>query len=332
MRVFRPLVQAGAPRPPGAVPLAGGPLWFTHAEDMRRAQPPVLVPARDLPEDVLERLCAARPPMAGMRFDRPRLMGILNVTPDSFSDGGAHHDPSDALRAARAMSQAGADILDIGGESTRPGARATDAAEEIRRIRPVVASVCAGLDTPVSIDTRKAGVADVAIEAGAVLVNDVSAFRFDPALAPLCAARAVPVCVMHALGAPETMQRAPRYDDVVLDVYAFLAARVAALGDLGIPRHRIIVDPGIGFGKTVEHNLALLRNIAVFHGLGCPILLGVSRKGVIGTVADVPNAADRAPGSIAVGLAALAQGVQILRVHDVAATAQAMRLWQAVRE
>jgi dihydropteroate synthase len=314
------------------VPLAGGPLWFTHAEELSHDAPPRLRSADDLPPDVLDRLTAPRAPVAGLVFDQPRLMGILNVTPDSFSDGGQHFDPGDALASARAMAAAGVDILDIGGESTRPGAETIKPEEEIRRTAPVITAIRAELSVPLSIDTRKAAVAQAALDAGATLVNDVAGFTYDAGLAPLCAARNIPVCVMHAKGDPATMQDDPVYDDVVLDIYAFLQERISALTALGIAREQIVVDPGIGFGKTLEHNLTLLKNISVFHGLGCPILLGVSRKRFIGVIGDAPNAADRAPGSIAVGLAALAQGVQILRVHDVTATAQALALWQAVRE
>ena len=259
-------------------------------------------------------------------------MGILNVTPDSFSDGGQHFAPDAALAAARGMEAAGADILDVGGESTRPGSRPVPVPDEIARTAPVIAAIRGVSAIPISVDTRKAPVARAALDAGAGLVNDVAGFTFDPDLAPLVAERGVPVCIMHALGDPATMQEDPRYDDVVLDVFDFLAARIAALTALGVPREAILVDPGIGFGKTQEHNLTLLRDIAVFHDLGCPILLGVSRKRFIGVIGNAPNAADRAPGSIALGLAALAQGVQMLRVHDVAATAQALALWQAVRD
>ena len=328
MTLYRPLVQSGPVRPDGAVPLAGGPLWFTHAEVMGEA---LVVPAADIDGVALDRLTAARAGMAGLHFDQPRLMGILNVTPDSFSDGGVHFAAEDALASAGAMVAAGVDILDIGGESTRPGAALIDPAEEIRRTEPVIAAIRAAFDVPVSIDTRKAAVAEAALDAGAALVNDVAGFTFDPALAPLCAKRGVPVCVMHAQGDPATMQENPQYDDVVGEVYAFLAARVATLENQGIPRSHILVDPGVGFGKTLDHNLELLKNISVFHGLGCPILLGVSRKRFIGVIGHAPVAAERAPGSIAVGLAALTQGVQILRVHDVTETAQALRLWRAVR-
>ena len=329
---YRPLVQHGASRPEGAVPLAGGPLWFTHAEQLSRSRPARVIAASDIPEEVLHRLTTPRAPLCGLTLDRPRIMGILNVTPDSFSDGGRHQTPAAARAAARAMIAAGADIIDVGGESTRPGAATVPEAEETARIAPVIAGLAGGdIAVPISIDTRKAAVARAALEAGADLVNDVSGFAFDPALAPLCAGRGVPVCVMHSRGDPATMQEDPHYEDVLLDVFDALAGRVAALEAAGIPRTRILVDPGIGFGKTQAHNLSLLQGISLFHGLGCAILLGVSRKRFIGAIGKEPRADARAPGSIAVGLAALAQGVQILRVHDVAETAQALRLWQAVR-
>ncbi len=329
--IIKPLVQSGDLRPKGALDLAGGPLWFTHAIALARGALPEVVDAHTLSAKVLDRITRKRPAISGLSFGTPRVMGILNVTPDSFSDGGAHFDPDDAVHAATQMVEAGADILDIGGESTRPGADVVDTAEEIRRTAPVIEALSATIDAPLSIDTRKAPVALAALDAGASIVNDVSGFTYDANLASLCAERRVPVCVMHAQGDPATMQKNPQYEDVVQDVYAFLAKRVDALIAKGLSRDRIIVDPGIGFGKTVDHNLTLLRDIAVFHGLGCPILLGASRKRFIGVIGDAPNAADRTPGSIAVGLAALAQGVQVLRVHDVAMTIQAIRLWTASR-
>lgn len=331
MSYFRPLVQSGAARPSGAWPLAGGDLWFTHAERQDRGVAPEIVPADKMPEGVRHRLSRPRPPILGLTMDRPHLMGILNVTPDSFSDGGLHAAPDAALAAALDMAAAGASIIDVGGESTRPGAETVSEAEEIARTAPVISAFRERSGQPVSVDTRKSVVADAALDAGANLVNDVSGFTYDPSLAALCANREVPVCVMHAQGDPATMQQNPVYENVVLDVWDFLESRINALEKAGVPRGRIIADPGIGFGKTLEHNLEILRNIAVFHGLGCPVLLGASRKRFIGTVGDEPRAAARMPGSIAVGLAALAQGVQILRVHDVAETAQALRLWQAVR-
>ncbi|MEO0752587.1 MAG: dihydropteroate synthase, partial [Pseudomonadota bacterium] len=238
-------------------------------------------------------------------------------------------DPALALRHARDMIAQGAGLIDVGGESTRPGAIEVSIEEEIRRTAPVIEAVRAETTTPISIDTRKTAVARAAHSAGATLVNDVAGFTFDPELAPYCAEAGLPVCVMHAQGTPDVMQKDPRYDNVALDVYDFLAARIDALTAAGIPRDQIIVDPGIGFGKTLDHNLVLLQNLSLFHALGSPILLGASRKRFIGTIGGSEEARHRAPGSIAVALAGLAQGVQVLRVHDVRETAEAMRLWQA---
>lgn len=328
---FRPLVQHGDARPAEALPLAGGPLWFTHVERRARGTPAEVLPAQALPPAALAPLTGPRAPVAGLDMGRPQVMGVLNITPDSFSDGGVHFGVDAACSSARQMVGHGATILDVGGESTRPGAARVDIAEEIARTEPVVAAIRAETEALISIDTRKAPVARAVLARGAGLVNDVSGFTHDPALAPLCAQAGVPVCVMHMQGEPGTMQDDPHYDDVLLDVYDFLAGQIAMLEAQGIPRARILADPGIGFGKTLDHNLILLRNLSLFHGLGCPLLLGVSRKRFIGTVGRAPQADARAPGSIAVALAGLAQGAQVIRVHDVGETMQALRLWNAVR-
>lgn len=325
---YRPIVQNDPCRPSGALPLAGGWAWFDRAERMTRGGGEI-VAASDIPEDIRHRLTAPRAAVAGLSFDVPRLMGILNVTPDSFSDGGRFDAPEAALAQAQAMAGAGADMIDVGGESTRPGSHPVPAEQEIARTAPVIEAIRAGLAPPISIDTRKAAVARAAVGAGAGLVNDVAGFTYDPALAPYCAEAGLPVCVMHAQGDPQTMQDDPRYDHVTLDVYDFLAARIEALVAGGIPRERIIVDPGIGFGKTQAHNLTLLTQLSLFHGLGCPVLLGASRKKFIGTIGAAPEADARMPGSLAVALAGVAQGVQILRVHDVAATRSGLALWRA---
>jgi dihydropteroate synthase len=315
-------------QPPGAVSIAGGWTWFTHVERLERQGPPQIMAAHDMPARIRETISAPRPPICGMDMALPRIMGILNTTPDSFSDGGDHFTLAEACRAAAAMTAA--DIIDVGGESTRPGAQMVPVEEEIRRTVPVIEMLKGqGLASRVSIDTRKTAVAEAAHAAGADLVNDVSGFTFDPALAPFCAGLDVPVCVMHAQGDPATMQQAPHYEDVVLDVYDFLAERIEALVAAGVARTRIIADPGIGFGKTLEHNLALLERMSVFHGLGVPVLLGASRKRFIGTISGAEDPKARLPGSLAVALAALHQGVQIVRVHDVAETAQAIALWRA---
>ncbi|MBL4918261.1 dihydropteroate synthase [Szabonella alba] len=329
MTVFRPLPQTGPARSDTALPLAGGWCWFSHAEVLERGRAPLVIPVAEVPAGALARLTAPRN-LSDLPTTRPALMGILNVTPDSFSDGGRFLDAGQAAAQARAMVAAGADILDIGGESTRPGSAEVPEDEEIARTAPVIAALRAeGVETPISIDTRKAGVAGAALAAGANIVNDVAALGHDPALAPLVAERGVPVCLMHAQGDPATMQDDPRYDDVVLDVYDYLEARIAVAEAAGILRARIIVDPGIGFGKTLAHNLALIARLSMFHALGCPILLGASRKRFIGTLSDEPQADRRVAGSLAVALAGAAQGAQILRVHDMKETRQALTLWSA---
>ncbi|MEP4199092.1 MAG: dihydropteroate synthase [Aliishimia sp.] len=329
---IRPLVQVGTARPEQALSLAGGWGWFTHVERLHRDGHDNVVPVSALSDDALVSLTSARANILDLNLSAPVIMGILNVTPDSFSDGGQHEDLNAAVRAATRMADHGAHLLDVGGESTRPGAALVPIPNEIQRTAPVIKALRSGdSDTPISIDTRKAEVAKAALDAGANLVNDVAGFTFDPDLAPLCAQRGVPICVMHAQGDPKTMQKDPTYDNVLLDVYDFLEERIHALVALGIPKDQIIADPGIGFGKTQAHNLIILKRLSLFHSLGVPILLGASRKRFIGTLGNVPEAQFRAPGSIAVALAALEQGVQFVRVHDVAETRQAIALWTASR-
>ena len=329
MLYHRPVPMTDPARPADAVTLAGGWCWFADVEVLERGRAPVRVPVAELPGDVVARLTGARA-FGGLTLGHPRIMGILNVTPDSFSDGGLFLRPEAAVMQARQMA-AGADVIDIGGESTRPGAVEVALDEEIARTAPVIAALRAGgLDCPISIDTRKAGVARAALAAGAGIVNDVSAMGFDAGMAALVAEAAAPVILMHAQGDPATMQADPQYDDVLLDVFDFLAARVALAEAAGIPRDRIAVDPGIGFGKTLQHNLTLLNRLSVFHDLGLPVLLGASRKRFIGTIGAEAEAARRMPGSLAVALAGVAQGMQMIRVHDVAETRQALSLWQAV--
>lgn len=326
---IRPLVQTGPARPGSARYLAGGWGWFTHAEIIARGRAATIVPAAALSAIQIERLTASRGAVAGLSLDAPRIMGILNTTPDSFSDGGVHEALADAVAGGMAMIRNGVDILDIGGESTRPGAETIDPAVEIQRTSPVIQTLRGqGARCPISIDTRKAAVAEAALRAGADLINDVAGFTYDAALAPLAVTSRAAVCVMHAQGDPATMQRNPTYDDVLLDVYDFLERQITMLEQTGIPRSRILADPGIGFGKTLAHNLVLLSRISLFHSLGTGVLLGASRKRFIGTIGGGDGAA-RAPGSIGVALAAIAQGVQLVRVHDVAQTAQAIALWRA---
>lgn len=330
MEYFRPIAMTDAARPEGALTLAGGWCWFDRVEVLSRSAPARVIPALDCPDDVLHRLTAPRPDFAGLTLDRPRLMGILNVTPDSFSDGGRYPSTLAALARGRQIAKS-AEIVDIGGESTRPGAAEVPVAEEIARTVPAIEALRGGgMRGPISIDTRKAMVAGAALRAGATFVNDVSGLSFDPALGPLVAKARAPLVLMHAQGTPATMQEDPRYGNVLLDVYDALAARIAAAVALGIDPAKIAIDPGIGFGKTAAHNLALIRGLSLLHGLGCPILLGASRKRFIGSIGGAESAEARMPGSVAVALAGFAQGAQITRVHDAAETRQALRLWQAL--
>lgn len=327
---YQPIARIGGSPSAAAHPLAGGACWFDRVIVRTRGGNEHLVSVDAVPLDVIARLTARREPVAGLKMDRPRVMGILNVTPDSFSDGGKFTQADIAVQHALAMAQSDADIIDIGGESTRPGAATVDIADEIARTAPVIAAIREKSDVAISIDTRKADVAHAAIGAGATLINDVAALGFDPELAGVAARAGLPVCLMHAQGDPETMQHDPQYDDVLLDVYDYLETRVSAAMAAGITRDKIIVDPGIGFGKTVAHNLALLRGLALFHGLGCPILLGASRKRFIGAISGAEKATDRTAGSVAVALHGARQGVQILRVHDTFETKQALDLDWAI--
>jgi dihydropteroate synthase len=300
MKYLRPIAQSDPARPADSLPLAGGPLWFDRVEVLSRSQAPRIIAAHNLPVAEQQRLSDPRPDFGRLRLDTPRIMGILNITPDSFSDGGLFLKPDAAVMKGRLMA-AGAEIIDIGGESTRPGAAEVAAAEEIARTAPVIRALRnGGLDLAISIDTRKGAVARAALEAGASWVNDVTALQFDPEMAALVAEKAVPVILMHSIATPATMQDDPRYDDVLLDVYDALALRVADAEAAGIRRENIAIDPGIGFGKTLTHNLALLQRLSLFHNLGLPVLLGASRKRFIGTIGAEAEAARRMPGSLAV--------------------------------
>ena len=329
MEYLRAIPVNDVARPDGALPVAGGWGWFAQVEVLSRRAATRIIPASDLGSADRDRLSGRRPDFGGLTLDRPRLMGILNVTPDSFSDGGRFLRPEAAVMQARLMAT-GADIIDIGGESTRPGAVEVAVDAEIQRTAPVIAALRdGGLDLPVSIDTRKAAVAAVSLAAGASWVNDVTALRFDPAMAGVVASSGCPVILMHSIETPLTMQDDPVYDDVLLDVYDALAARIVFAEAAGIARNRIAIDPGIGFGKTLAHNLSLLARLSLFHNLGVPVLLGASRKRFIGTLSAESDAARRLPGSLAVALAGVAQGVQMLRVHDVTETRAALNLWRA---
>lgn len=333
--------------------LAGGPLAFSACEvsvrggatatrhtaslaALRRWHEGLEPAARDRVGALLEGLGAARRGPDGGNLDRPLVMGIVNVTPDSFSDGGAHADPAAAIAHGLALAEAGADIIDVGGESTRPGATPISEEDELARVVPVLDGLGArfrGPDAPlISIDTRNAAVMAAALERGARLINDVSALRANPRSLALAAGSGATVVLMHMRGEPATMNEAPAYDDVALDVFDFLEARVEACARAGIPRRRLIVDPGIGFAKRGRHNLAVLRHVALYHGLGCPVLLGLSRKGLSGEFERRNPPGERLPGSLAATVHALDRGVQMFRVHDVAETRLALDVWSRLIE
>ncbi len=265
-------------------------------------------------------------------LDRPRVMGVLNVTPDSFADGGVFLDPLAAADRVRQMLGEGADIVDIGGESTRPGALPTSEADELDRIVPLLQKIrtsCDARGVPISVDTRKPGVMRAAIAAGASMINDVNALRAPGAIDAVSPSTAA-VCLMHMQGEPATMQQSAIYNDVVADVAAFLAARAEACVNAGIGRERIVLDPGFGFGKTMDHNLTLLRRLSEIAALGYPMLAGLSRKSTIGVLTG-RDVDDRMAGSVAAALAAVARGAAIVRVHDVRETADALKVWRAVQ-
>ena len=326
--------------------LAGGLCWFGQVElltveDGRRVATE-LVPVDGLEARFDESLAAQwaaltapRPPLQlgerVIRLDQPQVMGIVNVTPDSFSDGGLFADAPAAAEAGARMASEGAAIVDVGGESTRPGAAVVWEGDESERVVPVIRQLSGG-GAAVSIDTRKAAVMEAALAAGARLVNDVSALAFDPRSIDVIAASGAPVILMHHQGEPDTMQDNPRYGDVLIEVYDWLEERIAAAESGGVARAKILVDPGFGFGKTVAHNLELMNGLALLHGLGCPIVLGASRKRTIGALSNEAPADQRLGGSIAFALKAAEQGAQLLRVHDVPETVQALRIWRGLKD
>jgi len=322
-----------------AAPLAGGEIAFSQAEVIEGAPGAAAREIRAFQEIVqsneaalgaaMARIVAPRPPIAGLSMEGPRIMGVVNVTPDSFSDGGLYNEADQAIARAAELALDGADIVDIGGESTRPGADPLQPSEEIRRILPVLEGLAGG-DARISVDTRKAPVMKAAQAAGAHILNDVSALTHDEDSLAVAASTNLPIVLMHSRGDPKTMQKDPVYADVVLEVYDYLAARIEACERAGISRARLIADPGIGFGKTLAHNLALISGLSLFHGLGVPVLLGASRKRFIGALTQEADPSKREPGSLAAALAGAAQGAQILRVHNVASTVQALRVWHSV--
>lgn len=324
-----------------AARLAGGMQWFAAYEvtgdGERRVVPVSGVAALGERAALLHaRITAPRAPwvLGGrtLRFDQPQVAGILNVTPDSFSDGGAHvDDPAGAAAAGMAMAAAGAALIDLGGESTKPGAATVWEGDEIARVVPVVERLAAA-GVAISVDTRKAAVMEATLTAGAHLVNDVAALAYDPRALDVVVASGCPVVLMHSPDPAQGPHGGDGYRDPLLDVFDWLEARVEAVVAAGVDRAKIVVDPGIGFGKALSDNLALVNGLALFHGLGCPVLLGASRKRIIGALSNEAAADQRLGGSVALALAGVERGAQIVRVHDVAETVQAIRVWRGLRD
>ena len=325
--------------------LAGGLTWFSAVEVITRTHKQLVpvdridafraaLPDRARFDWLWHNLTAPRPPLVlgtrTLRFDVPAVMGILNLTPDSFSGGGIV-DAGEAAAKALDMAAAGAAIIDIGAESTRPGAKLVWEQDEIARLMPVLERL-RGADLPISADTRKAAVMRAAISGGARLINDVSGLTWDDRALSVVAEAGCPIILMHHQGDPQTMQLNPTYANVLLDIFDWLEARIKVCLAAGITSENIIVDPGIGFGKTMRHNLDLLNSLSLFHGLGCPILLGASRKRFIGALTNEEPVEGRLPGSLAVAISALAQGIQLLRVHDVKETVQLVQVWRGLRD
>lgn len=344
---LRPVQFADSPidRDGEVARLAGGLLWFSAYELIAVADGQRIlqrtIPVADLPGDerlatIAARITTPRPPLRlgerVLRFDQPQVMGILNVTPDSFSDGGKHvDDPAAAAATAVDMAAQGAALIDVGGESTRPGAREVWEGDEIARIVPVIERL-ARSGTLVAADTRKAGTMEAALAAGAHVINDVSALLWDDRALEVMARARCPVVLMHAADPKQGADGGRGYGDPLIDVFDWLAARIDAVVAAGIDRSRIIADPGIGFGKALSDNLALINGLSLFHGLGVPLLLGASRKRIVGALSNEAPADQRLGGSLALALKGAESGVQLLRVHDVPETVQALRVWRGLRD
>lgn len=328
---YRPIIIKSSKGSTRSYKLAGGWAFFENVEVIQRNGKPKIIKAENLPKKVLHNLTIKRQSLFNLSFSSPHVMGILNVTPDSFSDGGKYSELECAFEEFTKMMNYGAAIIDIGGESTRPGADPITVSEEISRISPILEKIrSSGIDLPISVDTRKSEVWDISKQLGADMLNDISSLSYDKEMKKLVVNQNIPICVMHSKGVPKSMNSEAVYDNVLLDVYDFLENVVEDCVELGISKNNIIVDPGIGFAKTLEHNLTLLRGLSIFHSLGCPILVGASRKRFIKTIGLQDDPLKISAGSIAVALEAISQGVQILRVHDVFETVQALRLWKSI--
>ena len=330
---YRPIIQNNSTRPELHFNLSNQNHWFDRCEKLERGKEPLNISVNEVPAEIIEKLISIRKSCVFDHFKTPLIMGVLNLTPDSFSDGGKYFNTSDALRYAENMIKNGVDVIDVGGESTKPGAEQISDELEISRIELVIQAIKNNYPHfKVSVDTRKSRVMKRVIELGVDFINDVSALSFDNESIQILADKNAQICLMHGGLNPKTMQEDMTYDDVLLDVYDYLKERINVAVAGGIKKENIIVDPGIGFGKTKSQNISLIQKASIFHSLGCPVLYGVSRKAFIGNISGVKKASDRFPGSISVAMDLIRQGVQFIRVHDISETRQALALWEAINQ
>ena len=330
---YRPIIQNDIIRPEYYFNLSNQNQWFDRFERFERGKEPSHISVKEAPAEVLRKLTSTRKSDIFENFKSPLIMGILNLTPDSFSDGGKNFNTSDALESAEKMICDGVDVIDVGGESTKPGAEQISDEVELDRIETVIKAIKKKRpDCVVSVDTRKSRVMHRVLELGVNFINDVSALSFDKKSAQVLAAENALICLMHGGLNPKNMQENTTYNDVLLDVYDYLEERITFAVSSGIKRENIIVDPGIGFGKTESQNVRLIQKASIFHSLGCPVLYGASRKAFIGSISGVDKARDRFPGSISVALDLIRQGVQFIRVHDTSESKQAVSMWKAIND
>ena len=330
---YRPIIQNDIIRPEYYFNLSNQNQWFDRFERFERGKEPSHISVKEAPAEVLRKLTSTRKSDIFENFKSPLIMGILNLTPDSFSDGGKNFNTSDALESAEKMICDGVDVIDVGGESTKPGAEQISDKVELDRIETVIKAIKKKRpNCVVSVDTRKSRVMKRVLELGVNFINDVSALSFDKKSAQILAAENAQICLMHGGLNPKNMQENTTYNDVLLDVYDYLEERITFAVSSGIKRENIIVDPGIGFGKTESQNVRLIQKASIFHSLGCPVLYGASRKAFIGSISGVDKARDRFPGSISVALDLIRQGVQFIRVHDTSESKQAVSMWKAIND
>ena len=328
---YRPIPKLDPIKGTNLLPLAGGHILFDEVEILERNKNGYTIAASEIPLTIKNDLIRPRPRILDLPQSDPAIMGIINITPDSFSDGQKDISIKGVVQKIRKMVEAGVNIIDIGGESTRPGFEDIPVENELSRVIPVIESIRkAGLSIPISVDTRKAIVAKLALTAGANMVNDVSGMDFDKDMVTVIKNSGAPICLMHSGIGTEKDTKPYNYENVLLDVYDSLAKKITTAVKCGIPKSKIIIDPGIGFNKNLEQNLILLNRLSLFHALGCRLLLGASRKRFIGTITGESQPNKRLIGSLVVGLEAIKQGVQVLRVHDTAEHNKALSMWKAI--